>query len=433
MSLLAGVLKAKLLAIATPVLVVGLLFFVVIAALGGAAHMGEFDKEPEDSTSSGLGVSEYGYTFPLDTFTAKYHGGAYVWGNDYGYPNTTGKGYHQGIDIFADIGTPAYAVTSGEITKIYIQSSPYSGGSDEWPPSRPGTNVWVTDTQEPNDPSLPTGTTFWYAHMHTLEDWILEAAGFERAEDGRFKAGQSTSTCHIPVTVGQVIGTVGDAGEASPSSPHIHFEIHPGGGEDVNPYQYLKEWEEAAKKGTQFITAERIDEILASRYPNSPLQGQGENFVKSAKAHGNQDPALLLAMAAKESTLGLANAAPYNCWGRVAAPGEPYEEHNGRKWRAWSSWEESIEDEANYLWEKYLKPATAYYREGQPGAGAGSEPGFAIPKDEFPTSIESVGRVYCEDAMGDDRTGDTNGWVHDVYNFYTTIFGGTYHKKHIGD
>lgn len=113
-----------------------------------------------------------------------------------------GGRYHEGIDLFAARGTPVLAVADGTLFRVG-----YSGIS--------GNRFWLRDA---------AGTEFFYAHL-----------------DGYSSAAREGAT----VSRGTVLGYNGDTGDAKGTSPHVHFEIHPGGGGPVRPYPILSGWPRA--------------------------------------------------------------------------------------------------------------------------------------------------------------------------------------------
>ncbi len=110
--------------------------------------------------------------------------------NDWGFPRSGGRA-HAGTDLFAPRGTPVIAPVSGKV-------------------------------------DIATGTIGGHQFRLTEADGTL---WFGSHMDRFGKSGQ--------VSAGDVIGYVGDSGNARGSRPHLHFEVHPGS-RAVNPFPLLR-------------------------------------------------------------------------------------------------------------------------------------------------------------------------------------------------
>ncbi|MFM7828837.1 MAG: peptidoglycan-binding protein, partial [Actinomycetota bacterium] len=111
-------------------------------------------------------------------------------------PRSGGR-LHIGVDIIGPKGLALYAVVDGTITKMYGADSKLSGNA-----------LRLT---------APDSTYYFYAHLDSFAPGI---------------------TIGSTVRAGQIIGYMGATGNAGNS--HLHFEIHRGGGEAINPYPVIK-------------------------------------------------------------------------------------------------------------------------------------------------------------------------------------------------
>ena len=120
--------------------------------------------------------------------------GSHWFRNDWGNRRSGGR-THKGTDMFAARGTKVVAVGNGTIRLR-------SGGLG-------GTAIWLYADH---------GSSYYYAHLDAF------ARGMS---DGK------------RVNRGQVIGYVGNTGNARGGAYHLHFQLHPGGGSPVNPFPTL--------------------------------------------------------------------------------------------------------------------------------------------------------------------------------------------------
>jgi murein DD-endopeptidase MepM/ murein hydrolase activator NlpD len=116
-------------------------------------------------------------------------------GSGFGVARDSGARRHDGIDIFAPGGTPVVAAADGWITR---QTTNRLGGNVVW--------IWTPSA----DASL------YYAHLE------------RRAVD----AGER-------VRAGDVVGYVGNTGNARSAAPHLHFGIYTRTGGVVDPLPYV--------------------------------------------------------------------------------------------------------------------------------------------------------------------------------------------------
>tara|TARA_R110000850_G_scaffold226862_1_gene351993 strand:- start:539 stop:1672 length:1134 start_codon:yes stop_codon:yes gene_type:complete len=113
-------------------------------------------------------------------------------------PRDAGSRSHEGVDIFANRGTPVIAVTNGMITSTGERGL---GGKQ----------VWLRDGL--------FGKTIYYAHLDSIA-----------VSEGK------------RVKIGDTLGFVGNTGNAKTTAPHLHFGIYKPQGA-INPLSFIKKTE----------------------------------------------------------------------------------------------------------------------------------------------------------------------------------------------
>ncbi len=126
----------------------------------------------------------------------------------FGDPRGAGR-THEGVDIMAAKMTPVVAAASGTVG-------------------------WMHDVQGGNCCALQLihddGYSSWYIHLNN------DTPGTDDGQGWGFAPGITTG---VHVAAGQLIGYVGDSGNAEAAPPHLHFELRDPSGVAFDPYPSL--------------------------------------------------------------------------------------------------------------------------------------------------------------------------------------------------
>lgn len=152
-----------------------------------------------------VGPAEREMVFPVAGRTS--------YSDTFGAPRSGGR-THQGQDVMAARHTPLVAVADGTVTSLTWSNSGLSGNS-----------LTITDAD---------GWRYVYIHLNNDAPGTDDGSNvYERAFADGIAKGQK-------VKAGEVVGYVGDSGNAESTSPHLHFELRRPDGTVVNAYSSLR-------------------------------------------------------------------------------------------------------------------------------------------------------------------------------------------------
>ncbi len=183
--------------------------------------------------------------------------------NDWHQPRDNGSRLHLGTDIAAPKLTPVLAAVSGTITRI---------GPDR---GRAGNYLVLVDED---------GWEYAYLHLNNDNPGTDDNAGpVELSLGPGIEVG-------VSVVAGQVLGFVGDSGNAETTVPHLHFEIRTTEREPINPFPSLETaWEMDIDRRCDGTTAD-LTSVLGRPAPAPHLVVTDNGSVvrvDGAESHGD--------------------------------------------------------------------------------------------------------------------------------------------------
>ena len=167
-------------------------------------------------------------TVPVMSFPVQDHGVQHIW-SFFGDGRDGGTRVHEGVDVFAPRGTPVLSSVYGTVRNV--------GTRD-----RGGLVVSITDEER--------GLVLYYAH---LEEQLTQRGA--------------------RVAPGDIIGTVGNSGNAITTPPHLHFGIYEPGWRAIDPWNFLYEFDAEPP-----VIAGAADKIGAS----ARVAVEGVTLIKAA-------------------------------------------------------------------------------------------------------------------------------------------------------
>jgi murein DD-endopeptidase MepM/ murein hydrolase activator NlpD len=184
-------------------------------------HRHRVSKPLKVTPPLGLGA----YVFPVV--------GVSGYGDSYGAfrGDVHGK-WHHGDDIFAALGAPVVAVANGTINRVGWHK-------------RGGWRLWVRDA---------AANQFYYAHLSGYAPRVFH-------------------TRHVKA--GDVLGFVGNTGDAFASPPHLHFEVH--------PHQLLRLRYDGAVDPTTYLNSWQRMRSVHAPFPVHPRLPRHPGFRREAR------------------------------------------------------------------------------------------------------------------------------------------------------